>query len=158
MKNAWKSRHLLFWVHRVYGIQNDRINLTVNEFSTVLKTLHVKRLCYTFSSKNEGCQSCQNSVHDNLVWKVNMSNTSTRYVHLKLKIARVVTAMKTLKSGVSLLNGWLSAHTCTHKPARGVFACGLDETSAGMFMPHEVAFVHKSLWNSFWFFFANLWA
>ena len=40
MKNPLKSRHLLFGVHRVYGIQNDRLNLTVNEFLTVLKTLH----------------------------------------------------------------------------------------------------------------------
>ena len=40
MKNPLKSRHLLFRVHRVYGIQNDRLDLTVNEFLTVLKTLH----------------------------------------------------------------------------------------------------------------------
>ena len=40
MKNPLKSRHLLFRVHRVYGIQNDRLDLTVNEFLTVSKTLH----------------------------------------------------------------------------------------------------------------------
>ena len=40
MKNPWKSRHPLFWVHRVYGIQNDRLDLTINKFLTVLKTQH----------------------------------------------------------------------------------------------------------------------
>ena len=40
MKNPLKSRHLLFRVHRVYGIQNDRLDLTVNEFLTVSKTPH----------------------------------------------------------------------------------------------------------------------
>ena len=39
MKNPWKSRHQLFRVHRVYGIQNDRLDLTVNEFFTVWKTM-----------------------------------------------------------------------------------------------------------------------
>ena len=40
MKNQWKSQPL-FWVHRVYGIQNDRLDLTINEFLTVLKTLEI---------------------------------------------------------------------------------------------------------------------
>ena len=40
MKNPLKSRHLLFLVHRVYGIQNDYLDLTIREFLTVLKTLH----------------------------------------------------------------------------------------------------------------------
>ena len=40
MKNPWKSRHLLFGVHRGYGIQNDRLDLTINEFLSVFKTLH----------------------------------------------------------------------------------------------------------------------
>ena len=30
MKNSWKSRHPLFRVHRVHGIQNDRLDLTIN--------------------------------------------------------------------------------------------------------------------------------
>ena len=40
MKNPWKSRHPLFRVHRVYGIQNDRLDLTINEFLTIWKTQH----------------------------------------------------------------------------------------------------------------------
>ena len=40
MKNPWKSRHLLFGVHRGYGIQNDRLDLTINEFLAVWKTMH----------------------------------------------------------------------------------------------------------------------
>ena len=40
MKNQWKSRHLLFGVHRGYGIQNDRLDLTINEFLSVWKTMH----------------------------------------------------------------------------------------------------------------------
>ena len=40
MKNPWKSRHPLFLVHRVYGIQNDRLDLTINELLTVWKTMH----------------------------------------------------------------------------------------------------------------------
>ena len=37
MKNPWKSCNLLFRVHRVYGIQNGHLNLTINEFLTVWK-------------------------------------------------------------------------------------------------------------------------
>ena len=52
-KNPWKSRHLLFWVHRVYGIQNDCLNLTVNGFLTVLKMLHrSKRYLQKCKTKN----------------------------------------------------------------------------------------------------------
>ena len=40
MKNPLKSRHLLFRVHRVYGIQNDCLDLTINEFLTIWKTQH----------------------------------------------------------------------------------------------------------------------
>ena len=40
MKNPWKSRHPLFRVHRVYGIQNDRLDLTINKFLTIWKTQH----------------------------------------------------------------------------------------------------------------------
>ena len=40
MKNPWKSRHLLFGVHRGYGIQNDRLDLTINEFLMIWKTQH----------------------------------------------------------------------------------------------------------------------
>ena len=29
MKNLWKTCHPFCWVHRVYGMQNDRLNLTV---------------------------------------------------------------------------------------------------------------------------------
>ena len=39
MKNPKKCRHLLFWVHRVYGMQNERLDLTINEFFTVWKTM-----------------------------------------------------------------------------------------------------------------------
>ena len=35
-----KSRHTKFQVHRVHGIQNDRLGLTNNEFFTVFKTIH----------------------------------------------------------------------------------------------------------------------
>ena len=38
MKNQGKSLHPLFWVDRGYGIQNNRIDLTINEFLTVWKT------------------------------------------------------------------------------------------------------------------------
>ena len=34
-----ESRHQLFRVHRVYGIQNDRLDLTVNKFFMVWKTM-----------------------------------------------------------------------------------------------------------------------
>ena len=48
-KNPWKSRHPLFWIHRVYGIQNDRLNLTINEFLKIWKTMHhSKRYSYFF--------------------------------------------------------------------------------------------------------------
>ena len=40
MKNQWESRHLLFGVHRGYGIQNDRLDLTINEFLSVWRTMH----------------------------------------------------------------------------------------------------------------------
>ena len=40
MENLLKSRHLLFRVHRVYGIQNDRLGITINEFFMVFKTIH----------------------------------------------------------------------------------------------------------------------
>ena len=40
MKNPWKSCHPLFRVHRVLGIQNDRLDLTNNEFLTIWKTQH----------------------------------------------------------------------------------------------------------------------
>ena len=44
MKNPWKSCHPLFWVHRVYGIQNNHLDLTINEFLTIWKTIHhIKR-------------------------------------------------------------------------------------------------------------------
>ena len=36
MKNPWKSCHPFCWVHRVYGIQNDRLD----DIFTVLKTMH----------------------------------------------------------------------------------------------------------------------
>ena len=29
MKNPWKSCHPFCWVHRVYGMQNDRLDLTI---------------------------------------------------------------------------------------------------------------------------------
>ena len=38
MKNP--RRHLLFGVHGSYGIQNDRLDLTKNDLSTVCKTMH----------------------------------------------------------------------------------------------------------------------
>ena len=40
MKNPRKSRHPLFRVHRIHGIQNDRLDLTINEFLTIWKTQH----------------------------------------------------------------------------------------------------------------------
>ena len=40
MKNPLKSCHHFCWVHRVYGSQNDRLDLRNNEFLTVLKTMH----------------------------------------------------------------------------------------------------------------------
>ena len=40
MKNPLKSRHQFCWVHRVYGIQNDRLDLRSNKFLTVLKSKH----------------------------------------------------------------------------------------------------------------------
>ena len=44
MKNPWRGRNPLFWVHRVYGIQNDRLDLTINQFLTFLKMHHhIKR-------------------------------------------------------------------------------------------------------------------
>ena len=35
-----KSRHTKVRVHRLNGIQNDRVGLTINEFFTVFKTIH----------------------------------------------------------------------------------------------------------------------
>ena len=46
MRNPWKNFHPLFWVHRVYGIQNDRLYLMINEFLTVWKTCIVARDIY----------------------------------------------------------------------------------------------------------------
>ena len=44
MKNPGKTRHRFFRVDRVYIHQNDRLDLTVNEFFTVLKTMiHSRR-------------------------------------------------------------------------------------------------------------------
>ena len=43
MKTPFKSFHIFCWGHRVYGIQNDQINLRKNEFLTVLKTMHCSR-------------------------------------------------------------------------------------------------------------------
>ena len=40
MKTPLESRHQFCWVYRVYGIQNDRLNLRINEFLLVLKTMH----------------------------------------------------------------------------------------------------------------------
>ena len=40
MKNPLKSHHQFCWVYRVYGIQNDWLDLRNNEFLTVLKTMH----------------------------------------------------------------------------------------------------------------------
>ena len=40
MKNPLKSCHLFCWVHRGFGIQNNQLDLRINEFLTVLKTLH----------------------------------------------------------------------------------------------------------------------
>ena len=37
MKNPLKSRHPIFRVHRIHGIQNDRLDLTINEFLTIKK-------------------------------------------------------------------------------------------------------------------------
>ena len=55
MKNPLKSCHLLFLVHRVYGIQNDCLDLTLNEFSMIFKTLHSSKRysqkCSTKKSK-----------------------------------------------------------------------------------------------------------
>ena len=48
MKNPWKSCHPLFWVHRVYGIQNERLDLTINEFLTFEKQCIVARDIYNF--------------------------------------------------------------------------------------------------------------
>ena len=39
MKNPWKTRHRFFRVDRVYIHQNDRLDLTVNEFFTVWETM-----------------------------------------------------------------------------------------------------------------------
>ena len=55
MKNPWKSRHPLFRAHRVYAIQNDRLNLTINKFSMIFKMLHSSKRysqkCWTKNSK-----------------------------------------------------------------------------------------------------------
>ena len=45
-KNQWKSCHPLFRVHRVYGIQNDPLDLTINEFLTVWKKQHRSKRYY----------------------------------------------------------------------------------------------------------------
>ena len=48
MKNPWKSRHPLFWVNRVYGIQNDHHDLTINDFLMVWKTMHRSQIYLQF--------------------------------------------------------------------------------------------------------------
>ena len=51
MKNPWSSRHLLFWV---YGIQNDRLDLTINQFLTFLKMQHhIKRYLQICETKEK---------------------------------------------------------------------------------------------------------
>ena len=40
LSNPWKSCFPFFLVHWVYGIQNKRLDLTINEFLTIWKTLH----------------------------------------------------------------------------------------------------------------------
>ena len=44
MKNPWKSRHPLFRVHRVHGIQNDRLDLTIRG-AIKKKTQYIYRHC-----------------------------------------------------------------------------------------------------------------
>ena len=64
MKNPWKSCHPLFRVHRVYGIQNDRLDLTINKFLTFLKTQHhIKRylqICETKEKRKKIFKSLSN--------------------------------------------------------------------------------------------------
>ena len=43
MKNPLKSRHPFCWVHRVYGIQNDRLDLRIKDFFSVLKKMNYSR-------------------------------------------------------------------------------------------------------------------
>ena len=40
MENPLYGCYKFFGVHRVYGIQNNRIDLTINEFSMIFKKLH----------------------------------------------------------------------------------------------------------------------
>ena len=54
MKIPWRSRHPLFWVLRVYGIQNDRLDLTITEFLTFLKIQHhIKRYLQICETKEK---------------------------------------------------------------------------------------------------------
>ena len=47
-ENPLKSRHQCCWVHRVYGIQSDRLDLRINKFLKVLKTIHCSRRYFKF--------------------------------------------------------------------------------------------------------------
>ena len=48
MKNPWKTRHMFFRVDRVYIHQNDRLDLTVNEFFTVWKMMLLSQRYFQF--------------------------------------------------------------------------------------------------------------
>ena len=48
MKNPWKTCHRFFRVDRVYIHQNDRLDLTVNEFFTVWKTMFLSQRYFQF--------------------------------------------------------------------------------------------------------------
>ena len=60
MKNSWKSLHTLFWVLDGYGIQNDDVKITLNEFLTVSKTLHSRDIRKKKSPKNYNIHNIDN--------------------------------------------------------------------------------------------------